>query len=65
MRERPYSPFKPPRRRPAAHRAGGRFVLTLEPLPGKLPAIVRLRRLLKRLLRSGGFRCVRIEETDA
>jgi hypothetical protein len=35
--------------------------LTLRPLPDAVPADVRLRRLLKRLLRSYGFRCVNVE----
>jgi hypothetical protein len=41
--------------------------LTLRAERQDVPAIVRLRRLLKALLRGYGFRCVRIEEmvTDA
>jgi hypothetical protein len=35
--------------------------LTLKALPDDVPADVRLRQLLKRLLRTYRFRCVRIE----
>lgn len=34
-----------------------------EPRPGDPPSSVRLRHVLKRLLRSYGFRAVRVEET--
>jgi hypothetical protein len=34
------------------------FVLTIRPLPDRTPVEIRLRHVLKRLLRSYGFRCV-------
>jgi hypothetical protein len=38
------------------------YRLTLRPLPGDVPPAIRLRAVLKRLLRSYGFRAVRVEE---
>jgi len=38
------------------------YRLTLRPLPGAAPAVVRLRRLLKSLLRAYGFRALAVEE---
>jgi hypothetical protein len=38
------------------------FLLRLRPVAGDALAVVRLRRLLKALLRSHGFRCVEIRE---
>jgi hypothetical protein len=38
------------------------FRLTLKPAPGPVPAVVRLRRLLKACLRGYGLRCVAVEE---
>jgi hypothetical protein len=35
--------------------------LALRPLANSVPAVVRLRRLLKTLLRLWGFRCLRVE----
>lgn len=36
--------------------------LTLKPLPGPVPPVVRMRRILKSLLRTYGFRCTKVEE---
>jgi hypothetical protein len=38
--------------------------LTIKSLPSNVPAVVRLRGILKRLLRSDGFRVVRIEPVE-
>jgi hypothetical protein len=43
----------------------GDFRLTIRPGADAVPAIARLRRLLKMLLRGYGFRCVAIEELPA
>lgn len=40
-----------------------RFTITIEAAPGPTPAIARLRRLLKALLRSFGFRCVSVQQS--
>ena len=40
-----------------------RFVLTFEAMPGAIPVPNRLRFLLRRMLRSLGFRCLSIIET--
>jgi len=37
-----------------------RYVLTIQSLPDEVPAIVRLRRVLKAVLRSHRFRCIEI-----
>ena len=42
-----------------------KYTLTLEAQPSKVPATVRLRRLLKTMLRSYGFRCTAIRETES
>lgn len=42
-----------------------RYILTLEAQPDDIPAILRLRRLLKICLRSFGFRAVKVEELAA
>jgi hypothetical protein len=39
-----------------------RYQLLLEAQPGDVPAILRLRRLLKTLLRGYGFRCISAQE---
>lgn len=41
-----------------------RFTLTLEASNSTVPAIIRLRRLLKLALRTFGFRCVRCEQHE-
>lgn len=38
------------------------FLLTLVPVPGDVPPIVRIRRALKVLRRAFGLRCVSVEE---
>jgi hypothetical protein len=40
---------------------GGDITLTLRPLPADSPASIRLRHALKGLLRSYGFRCLRVD----
>ena len=41
------------------------FMITIRSIPSSTPAINRLRRLLKVLLRSFGYRVVRIEESTS
>ncbi|MGE0375495.1 MAG: hypothetical protein AB7I48_23790 [Planctomycetaceae bacterium] len=41
-----------------------RYRLELVAQPHRVPAVVRLRRLLKRLLRTHGFKCTRVERID-
>jgi hypothetical protein len=41
---------------------GALYRLTFRPLPGDVPPAARLRAVLKRLLRSHGFRAVAVEE---
>jgi len=38
------------------------FKLTLQTLPGSVPAIIRLRGALKTLLRAFGLKCISVEE---
>lgn len=45
-----------------------RFVIVVEAIPGDVPAVIRLRRLLKTMLRGFGLRCVSVvqaRETDS
>jgi hypothetical protein len=44
--------------------SGERFHLELQATPGTVPAIIRLRRALKGLLRGYGLQCVRIREIE-
>ena len=39
-----------------------KFALTLQSVPGDVPAIIRLRKFLKMALRSYGLRCTEIRE---
>ncbi len=42
-----------------------RYRLLIEALPSEVPVVVRLRCVLKRLLRTFGFRCVEVLEVPA
>ncbi len=44
------------------NKARERFTITVESMPSSIPAIARLRRLLKFALRSCGLRCVQISQ---
>lgn len=54
-------PENPPEKKPKPYEPEV-IRLTLKALPSPIPAIIRLRRALKYLLRSCGFRCERIED---
>jgi hypothetical protein len=45
-------------------RTNPRFLLEIEHLPSDVPDHIQLRKLLKRLLRQCGFRCISIEESN-
>ena len=52
----------PPEAARPCRRPRERWVFTIEPLPGKVPGVHRVRSALKVLLRSFGLRCVAVVE---
>ena len=43
---------------------GARYTITFEASNSTVPAIIRLRRLLKLALRAFGFRCIEVKQED-